>query len=117
MTIYFAERVGVTAAALAAQRKVTDTHAPAPGPNEQTAIVNVKGLTYQEIWNRLQTSTGATEVEATPEDVEEQNRLQQLSEKAVVDRGRVAAVQQAKKDQERMLAEARGEIEEAKKQV
>lgn len=114
LTIYFAERVGAAASAIAGQKQVEDKHAPTPGENEQIAVVNVKGLNYREIWSRVQTSTGAKEVEAGSEDVQDLERLKKISEKAVVDRQRIEAMRQAKRDQERMLAEARGEIEKAK---
>lgn len=114
LTIYFAERVGSTATAIAGKKQISDKHAPAPDGDEKTAVVDVKGLNYQEIWSRVQASTGAEEITASPEDEAEMKRLQEISEKAVKDRERIQAMRQAKKDQERMLAEARGEVEKLK---
>lgn len=114
LTIYFAERVGSTATAIAGKTQVTDKHAPVPGSNEKTAVMDVKGLNWEEIWTRVQASTGAREVPASTEDEAELKRLQEISEKAVRDRERIQAMRQAKKDQERMLAEARGEVEKLK---
>ncbi|KAJ5190363.1 uncharacterized protein N7498_009348 [Penicillium cinerascens] len=114
LTIYFAERVGSTANAIAGKNQITDKHAPAPEASERTAVVDVKNLTWEEIWSRVQASTGAEEVPATAEDQAEQKKLQAISEKAVKDRERIQAMRQAKRDQERMLAEARGEVEKLK---
>jgi large subunit ribosomal protein MRP49 len=114
LTIYFAERVGSTATAIAGKNQVADKHAPAPEASEKTAVVDVKNLTWEEIWSRVQASTGAEDVPVTPEDEAEQKKLQAISEKAVEDRKRIEAMRQAKRDQERMLAEARGEVEKLK---
>lgn len=111
LTIYFAERVSSTATAIAGSNKITDKHAPAPESSEKTAVVDVKNLTWQEIWSRVQASTGAEEVKASTEDEAELKKLADISAKAVKDRERIKAMRQAKKDQERMLAEARGEVE------
>ncbi|KAJ5570567.1 uncharacterized protein N7459_009997 [Penicillium hispanicum] len=114
LTIYFAERVGSTANAIAGSKQITDKHAPAPETDEKTAVVDVKGLSFEEIWSRVQASTGAEEITASPEDQAEAKRLADISAKAVKDRERIQAMRQAKKDQERMLAEARGEVEKLK---
>lgn len=114
LTIYFAERVGSTATAIMGGTQITDKHAPAPGNNEKTAVVDLKGLNWEEIWTRVQASTGAREVPASAEDEVELKKLQEIAEKAVKDRERIQAMRQAKKDQERMLAEARGEVEKSK---
>lgn len=114
LTIYFAGQVGSTAIAIAGKNQIADKHAPAPEGSEKTAVVDVKNLSYQEIWSRVQASTGAEEVPASTEDEAELKKLQEISEKAVKDRERIQAMRQAKKDQERMLAEARGEVEKLK---
>lgn len=114
LTIYFAERVGSTASAIAGNKQITDKHAPTPEGSEKTAVVDVKGLSFQEIWSRVQASTGAEDVAASPEDEAELKKLADISAKAVKDRERIRAMRQAKKDQERMLAEARGEVEKLK---
>ena len=114
LTIYFAERVSSTANAIAGSRKITDKHAPPPETGEKTAVVDVKNLSFEEIWSRVQASTGAEEVTASAEDEAEAKKLADISAKAVKDRERIQAMRQAKKDQERMLAEARGEVEKLK---
>lgn len=117
LTIYFAEQIGGTAAAIAAKQAIKDAHAPAPEGNEKAAVVNIKGLSYQEIWSRVQASTGAEQVATSPEDEAEAKKLADMKVKAVQDRQRIQGMRQAKKDQERMLAEARGEVEKQVKQV
>ncbi|KAJ5082884.1 hypothetical protein N7532_011927 [Penicillium argentinense] len=111
LTIYFADRIGSTATAIAGAKKITDKHAPAPANGEKMATVNIKDLTYQEIWNRVQASTGAEEIPVSEEDKAEAQKFEDMNTKAVKDRERIQAKRQAKKDQERMLAEARGEVE------
>ncbi|KAJ5971937.1 uncharacterized protein N7479_001855 [Penicillium vulpinum] len=111
LTIYFAERVGSAATSLANEKKVTDELAPAPEANEQSAVLDIKNRTYQQIWDRVQAMTGATVVPATPEDIALSQKLAEIKRKSGPDRQRVAAIRQAKKDQERMLAEARGQVD------
>lgn len=112
LTIYFAERAS-NAASLAAA-KIEDKHAPAPESTEKTAVVDLKNLDYKEIWNKVKTMTGAQDVPATPEEETELKKFEQLRQQSDKDRMRIAAMRQAKKDQERMLQEARGEIEKLK---
>lgn len=114
LTIYFAEQAGSAATAIAGKNPVTDKHAPAPGDNEKTAVVDVKGLNFKEIWSRVKASTGAEEVRPNSEEEAELKRLRELSEQSAKDRQRIQSIQQAKKDQERMLAEARGQVEKLK---
>ncbi|KAJ5225743.1 hypothetical protein N7468_006968 [Penicillium chermesinum] len=114
LTIYFSERLSSTAAAIAGANQVVDKHAPAPVEGEKAAVVNVKNLEFNEIWNRVQASTGAQELKPSAEDEAERKRLEAIAARAVGDRERIARIQQAKKDQERMLAEARGEVEKLK---
>ncbi|KAJ9203120.1 hypothetical protein DTO166G4_5546 [Paecilomyces variotii] len=109
LTIYFAERA--SAAALKHSAHIKDQYAPAPQPNEKTAIIDTKDLDYKQIWQKVQEATGAQEVKATPEEEEELKKLEQMRIKSEEDRARVIGIRQAKKDQERMLQEARGEVE------
>lgn len=55
--------------------------------------------------------TGAKEVQASQKEEEEVKKLEQMAVQSVKDRERNAKIRQAKKDQERMLQEARGEVE------
>ena len=80
-------------------------------------MIDAKNLTYTEIWDRVKEATGAQEVQATDEEKAEVEWLEQLKKKSEVDRARVAAIRQAKKDQERMLQEARGEAEKLRQQL
>jgi len=58
--------------------------------------------------------TGAQEIAASPEEEEEIKKLAATRERSAIDRTRVAGIRQAKKDQERMLQEARGEVAKLK---
>ncbi|KAL2009758.1 hypothetical protein VTN00DRAFT_5565 [Thermoascus crustaceus] len=109
LTIYFAERT--SSAAAASSSTIQDKYAPAPLPNEKTAVLDAKNLDFKEIWKKVKTVTGAQDVPATPEEQKELEELERLRVKSEQDRARVAAIRQAKKDQERMLQEARGEVE------
>lgn len=111
LTIYFAERVGSAATALANEKKVIDELAPAPEANEQSAVLDIKNRTYQQIWDRVQAMTNAKVVPANSEDIALSQKLAEIKKKSGPDRERVQAIRQAKKDQERMLAEARGQVD------
>jgi large subunit ribosomal protein MRP49 len=111
LTIYFAEQAGSAAKALADERKVVDELAPAPVDNEQSVVLNVKNHTYQQIWDRVQAMTGAKTVSPTGEDTTMMSKLAEIKKRSGPDRQRVHAIRQAKKDQERMLAEARGQVD------
>lgn len=111
LTIYFAEEAGSAAKALAEERKVIDELAPPAEANEQKVVLDVKHRTYQQIWDRVQAMTGAKNVPATSEDSAIMQKLAEIKKKSGPDRERVQAMRQAKKDQERMLAEARGQVD------
>ncbi|KAJ5544632.1 hypothetical protein N7535_006975 [Penicillium sp. DV-2018c] len=111
LTIYFAEQAGSAAKSLAAERKVVDELAPAPVDNEQSVVLDIKNRTYQQIWDRVQAMTGAKNVSATGEDNAIIAKLAEIKKRSGPDRERVQAIRQAKKDQERMLAEARGQVD------
>ncbi|KAE8350847.1 CI-B8 domain-containing protein [Aspergillus coremiiformis] len=112
LTIYFAGRASNAASLTAAA--VEDKHAPAPESTEKTAAVDLKNLDYKEIWNKVKMMTGAQEVPTTPEEEAELQKFEQMRQQSEKDRVRIATMRQAKKDQERMLQEARGEIEKLK---
>ncbi|KAL3479486.1 50S ribosomal protein Mrp49 [Aspergillus californicus] len=113
LTIYFTEKI--SNAASLSPAKITDEHAPKPSETEKSAIVDLKNLDYKDIWNTVKIMTGAKEIPATAEEEAELNKVEQFKQQAVKDRARIASIRQAKKDQERMLKEARGEIESMKK--
>ncbi|CAG7990111.1 unnamed protein product [Penicillium salamii] len=112
LTIYFAaEKAGSAAIALANERKVTDSLAPSPEANEQSVVLDLRNYTYKQIWDRVQLMTDAKVVNPTGEDVALQQKLDAITKKSGPDRERVNSIRQAKQDQERMLAMARGEVE------
>jgi len=113
LTIYFAETIG-TGAAEAHAASIQDNYAPAALSTEKSIVIDAKGLDYTEIWKRVKNATGAEDLSATPEELAEVEKYNRMDERSKVDRVRVAAIRQAKKDQERMLQEARGEVEKLK---
>ncbi|KAJ5606486.1 hypothetical protein N7510_009267 [Penicillium lagena] len=114
LTIYFAERISSTANALVGSTALTDAHAPPPEKAEKTAVMNLKDLSWTDIWTRVQAATGVQEIATTSEDAEALKKLEEMRIKGEKDKVRVQSMRQAKKDQERMLAEARGEVEKLK---
>jgi large subunit ribosomal protein MRP49 len=111
LTIYFAEKAGSAATAVANESKVVDACAPAPAENEESVVLDLKNRTDKQIWDRLQIMTNAKVVHASAEDIENSKKLEAIKAKSGPDRERVQSIRQAKKDQERMLAMARGEVE------
>ncbi|KAJ5296028.1 hypothetical protein PENANT_c021G09220 [Penicillium antarcticum] len=114
LSIYFAEKASEAAKVVANQKKVQDSHAPAADTNEEAIVLNIKDFTYQQIWDRVQAITNAQQVSGTAEDKEQLKRWKDIQDKSGADRQRVNALRQAKKDQERMLAVARGEVDKTK---
>lgn len=117
LTIYFAERLSNAAslnAGTGAGAGGKDTFAPEAGGAEKTAVLDVKDLDFKKIWEKVQMMTGAKAVEATDAEAEETKRLENMRVQSGADRERNANIRQAKKDQERMLQEARGEVERLK---
>ncbi|KAL4875794.1 CI-B8 domain-containing protein [Aspergillus karnatakaensis] len=109
LTVYFAENLSKSSQS--AGETTQDLQAPEPSAEEKTAVVDLRHLAYTDIWRKLKSVTGAKEIEATEE---EQAQIAQFSEwrvKSREDRARIAALTQAKKDHEAMLAAARGEVE------
>jgi len=113
LTVYFAEKIGARAAEAHAA-DIQDKHAPAALSTERSIVIDAKGLDYTEIWKRVKNATVAEDLPATPEELAEIEKYNKMDERSKVDRTRVAAIRQAKKDQERMLREARGEVEKLK---
>lgn len=112
LTLYFAgEKAGSAAIALANERKITDSLAPATEAGEKSVVLDIRNYTYQQIWDRVQLMTNAKVVNPTGEDVALQQKLDAIQKKSGPDRERIQAIRQAKKDQERMLAMARGEVD------
>jgi large subunit ribosomal protein MRP49 len=108
LTIYFSENLSKAASSNATD--MTDQHAPAPSATEKTAVLDLKNLPYTDIWHNVKVLTGAQEVSPTTEEQMELKKVEQMRLKAVEDRKRVAGLREAKKDQEKMLEQARGEV-------
>lgn len=98
-------------ASLNAAKDLNDEHAPKAAEGEKSAVLNLKDLPVAEIWKKVQLVTGAKDVEVTEADREERKWLENLDEQSVKDQERVTAINKKKKDQERMLEEARREVE------
>ena len=111
LTIYFAGEQASNAANLNAAKEITDKYAPAPGEAEKAAVVDLKDLDFRGIWRKVKIMTGAKDVAATEAEEAEIRKLEQMKVTSEKDRVRNASIRQAKKDQERMLQEARGEVE------
>lgn len=99
------------AASLSDAGGVSDNYAPAVGEAEKAAVVNLKDLDFGRIWEKVKMMTGAKEVAASEKEGEEAKRLEGMRVRSGEDRERNAKIRQARKDQERMLQEARGEVE------
>ncbi|KAH8701681.1 50S ribosomal protein Mrp49 [Talaromyces proteolyticus] len=90
---------------------IEDKYAPAPSDSEKTIVLDVKNNDYSQIWQKVKEATGAEDIQATEKEQEELENFRNMDIKSEQDRIRVAGIRQAKKDQERMLQEARGEVE------
>lgn len=90
---------------------IKDEFAPTPTESEKAVVMNLKDYNFEEIWQQVKELTGAVDVPAAPEDLEQLEKFRQMDIKSEADRIRVAGMRQVKKDQERMLQEARGEVE------
>ena len=93
LTIYFAEQASNAASLTASQ--IDDKHAPAPSATEKSAVLDVKNLDYQQIWNKVKMVTGAQEIPATPEEESELRKFEQWQQQSEKDRVRMAALRQA----------------------
>ena len=90
---------------------VKDSHAPQPGSNEKTVVLNVKDQDYKSIWSNLKAATGAQDVAPTAEETAEIQKWEQMRAQSEKDRERVVGIRQAKKEQEMILEKARGEVQ------
>lgn len=109
LTIYFAEHAS-NAATLNAAKDINDKYAPAAGESEKTAVVDLRDLDWKRIWDKVRVMTGAKEVQASAKEEEEVKKLEQMAVQSVKDQERNAKIRQTKRDQERMLQEARGRL-------
>lgn len=73
--------------------------------------MDLRDLDWKRIWDKVRVMTGAKEVQASAKEEEEVKKLEQMAVQSVKDQERNAKIRQTKRDQERMLQEARGEVE------
>ncbi|EAS36342.3 50S ribosomal protein Mrp49 [Coccidioides immitis RS] len=112
LTLYFANKDGATQAT----SSTTDEFAPAPTESESVKTIDIKGKSLEEIWGSFKSMTGAEDLKVSEADRQELEELSKQKEKSEVDRQRVAGIRQARKDQEKMLAAARADVERAKEE-
>lgn len=111
LSVYFAHEPTSAVMANSAEEAVKDGFAPVPEGGEKRVVLNVRDQDWKGIWGRLQTVTGAGDVEPSKEELDEVKKLEQMREQSSKDRERVGSIRQKKKDQEEMLKKARGEVE------
>ncbi|RJE23572.1 50S ribosomal protein Mrp49, partial [Aspergillus sclerotialis] len=111
LTVYFSGGQVSKPASLNAAKDINDEYAPKAEAGEKSAVLNLRDLPVAEIWKKVQLVTGAKDVEILEKDRKEKKWLDELDERSVKDQERVAAINKKKKDQERMLEEARKEVE------
>ncbi|KAK6955335.1 hypothetical protein Daesc_002968 [Daldinia eschscholtzii] len=94
----------------------TSNEHPAPEPEEGERVVTIdmKNVHSDDILNEFMSKTGATLVEPTPDEKVEMRQLEELNEKAAVDRAIMKKYIDDKKREERMLALARQEADAIK---
>ncbi|KAJ5769903.1 uncharacterized protein N7511_001954 [Penicillium nucicola] len=114
LSIYFAQQASEAAKVVANKKRIEDSHAPAAETSEEAIVLDIKDIPYKQIWERVRAITNAQQVSGSAEDQEQLKRWKAIQDKSGQDRDRVNALRQAKKDQERMLAVARGEVDKAK---
>ncbi|WEW60649.1 hypothetical protein PRK78_006136 [Emydomyces testavorans] len=110
LTLYFANKDGAGKAI----PSTTDEFAPIPTESEVIKDIDVKGKSLEEIWTSFKDLTGAEELKISDNDRQELEERSRQREKSEVDRQRVAGIRQARKDQEKLLATARADVERAK---
>ncbi|RYP89374.1 hypothetical protein DL770_004436 [Monosporascus sp. CRB-9-2] len=123
MSIYFrqtATGAGLVAAAarnmvpLAQQPHSSTTGecpAPAPEEGERVVTIDMKNRHSEAIYDEFMQKTGATVVTPTPDEQVEMQQIEELREKAAVDRAIMKKYIDDKRREERMLAQARQEAE------
>lgn len=94
----------------------TDGSAPAPLAKSGETVVQIKlrEVTSQEIWRQFVEKTGATMIEASPEDVEEMERISELEKESEYNRRLEKARQDEIKREKSILERARQEADALK---
>lgn len=88
--------------------------APPPAEGETVVTINMKNVRSTDILKQFLEKTGATEVEPTPEDLEEMARLQELQERAVYDKEVQKRYREKIQSEKRLLERARQEADALK---
>lgn len=128
MHIFFGDKNSPAAEAAKEGKPVTlptssttgQTHPPSNAlPGTETALENVKTIKMQHkshnaIWHEVQELTKAKRVWAPNQDATEMKHLAQFREQAEKDRARVAKILENKREQARVLKEAKAQVEALK---
>ena len=85
--------------------------APPPGEGERVVTIDMKNVHSDAILEEFLQKTGAVKVEPTPNELVEMRQVEELREKAAVDRAINRKFIDDKRREERMLAQARQEAE------
>ncbi|KAI0137407.1 50S ribosomal protein mrp49 [Xylariales sp. AK1849] len=91
-----------------------ETPAPAPEEGERVVTIEMKNQHSDTILNEFLQKTGATPVHPTAEERSEMVQVEELKERAAVDRAIMKKFHDNKRREERMLAQARQEAEAIK---
>ncbi|KAI1800825.1 CI-B8 domain-containing protein [Daldinia bambusicola] len=94
----------------------TSNEHPAPEPEEGERVVTIdmKNVHSDQILTEFMSKTGATLVQPTPDELAEMRQIEELEEKAAIDRAVMKKYIDDKKREERMLALARQEADAIK---
>lgn len=128
MSIYFRQTVPESAADGAKQHQqntvplaqqphsstANETPAPAPEEGEHVVTIDMKNQHSESILAEFLQKTGATLVQPSPEDRTEMVQIEELQERAAVDRVIMKRWLDDKRREERMLARAKEEAEAIK---
>ncbi len=88
--------------------------APPPGEGERVVTIDMKNLHSDRILEEFMLRTGAAAVLPTPGELAEMRQVEELAERAAVDRAIMKKYIDDKRRHERMLAQARQEAEAIK---
>ncbi|KAI1101910.1 CI-B8 domain-containing protein [Jackrogersella minutella] len=91
-----------------------ESPAPEPEEDERVVTIEMKEVHSEQILTEFLAKTGATLVKPTPDELMEMRQVEELSEKAAVDRAIVKKYLDDIRREERMLAQARKEAEAIK---
>lgn len=114
MTLFFTNPSAphTSASSTGSAAPTTDSKGKHPDhqPFERTETISMSYTTPEAILQQLVSITKAVEVPLDPEDQRELERLEEARQRATKDRAVTMAVNKAKIDEERLLAQARGQL-------